>query len=313
MLAGNGATMMASPVALITGCGSGIARHLTTVLSRQGYRILATDVRVDTLEASARDLRWNPERVQLKKLDVREADDWRAAIAAVVDTWGRLDVCMNIAGFAIQGFVHEFPLEHIDLHLDINTKGAILGTRFAAEQMLKQGSGHIINMSSLAGLAPVPGTSLYSASKFALRGFSLAAYHELKPHGIDVSIVEPDLVDTAKLQTQLIYGDAAAAVGFSAPKILRLEDVERVFLKRVLKERALEVAIPRSRGWLSKFAGNFPRLSARLLTVVAKTGMSNLAREKARRKGYEQVVTPDKWLYQREVEKKRTASDRRTT
>jgi NADP-dependent 3-hydroxy acid dehydrogenase YdfG len=297
--------MTASPVALITGCGSGIARHLTTVLSRQGYRILATDVRVDALEKSAKDLGWDAERVHLKKLDVREADDWRAAIAAVVEAWGRLDVCMNIAGFAIQGFVHEFPLEHIDLHLDINTKGAILGTRFATEQMLKQGSGHIINMSSLAGLAPVPGTSLYSASKFALRGFSLAAYHELKPYGIDISIVEPDLVDTAKLQTQLIYGDAAAAVGFSAPKILRVEDVERVFLKRVLKERALEVAIPRSRGWLSKFAGNFPKLSARLFTLVAKTGMSNLAREKARRKGYELVVTPDKWLYQQELEKKR--------
>lgn len=298
--------MKNSPVALITGCASGIARHLTTVLSRDGYRILATDVRTDALEDSARDLAWHPDRVWSRKLDVRDADEWRSAIAAVVERWGRLDVCMNVAGFAVQGFIHEFPLEHLDLHIDINTKGAILGTRFAAEQMLKQGSGHIVNVCSLAGLAPVPGISLYSASKFALRGFSLAAAYELEPHGIHVSIVEPDLVDTAKLQTQLMYGDAAAAVGFSAAKILQVEDLEKVFLNDVLRDKVLEIAIPRSRGWLCKLAGNFPRASGAFYRAMAKAGMRNIEREKTRRQGYDQVLTPDRWLY--EEERKRRVS-----
>jgi len=292
-------------VALITGCGSGIARHLTTVLSRRDYRILATDIHRESLENSARDLKWDRDRVVLHTLDVRHADGWKEAVALVVKTWGRLDVCMNIAGFAIQGFVHQFPLEHIDLHIDINTKGAILGTRFAAEQMIKQGSGHIVNMCSLASLAPVPGISLYTASKFALRGFSLAASYELKPYGIDVSLVEPDLVDTAKLQTQLIYGDDAAAVGFSAPRILSVEDLEAVFLDKILKKKALEVAIPPWRGWLCKFGGTFPRLTGQIHKIVTKMGMKNLSREKAKRQGYAQVVTPDKWLYEREVKKKK--------
>jgi len=292
-------------VALITGCGSGIARHLTTVLSGRGYRILATDINPESLEHSARELKWNADRVKLHTLDVRDAEAWKEAVAVVVRTWGKLDVCMNIAGFAIQGFVHQFPLEHIDLHIDINTKGAILGTRFAAEQMIKQGSGHIVNMCSLAGLAPVPGTSLYSASKFALRGFSLAVSYELKPRGIDVSLIEPDLVDTVKLQTQLIYGDEAAAVGFSAPRILSVEDVVAVILKRVLEEKVLEAAIPPWRGWLCKFGGTFPRLTGQIHKIVTKMGMKNLSREKAKRQGYAQVVTPDKWLYEREVKKKK--------
>jgi 3-oxoacyl-[acyl-carrier protein] reductase len=292
-------------VALITGCGSGIARHLTTVLSRRDYRILATDINQESLESSARDLKWDPDRVRLHRLDVRNAEEWKEAVDLVVKTWGRLDVCMNIAGFAIQGFVHQFPLEHIDLHIDINTKGAILGTRFAAEQMIKQGYGHIVNMCSLASLAPVPGISLYTASKFALRGFSLAASYELKPHGIDISLVEPDLVDTAKLQTQLIYGDEAAAVGFSAPRILSVEDVVAVFLKKVLQEKALEVAIPVWRGWLCKFGGTFPGLTGQIHKIVTKTGMKSLAREKAKRQGYAQIVTPDKWVYEQELKKKK--------
>ncbi len=213
---------------------------------------------------------------------------------------------MNIAGFAVQGFVTDFPLEHIDLHIDINTKGAILGTKFAAQQMVKQGYVHIVNMCSLAGLAPVPGISLYSASKFALRGFSLAAYYELKPHGIYVTLVEPDLVNTAKLQTQLIYGDKAAAVGFSAPRILTVQDIEKVILKKVLKKKSLEVAIPAYRGWLSRFGGNFPRLSGTLYSAMAASGMKSLEKEKSKRKGFEKVITPDRWILEREVGKART-------
>ena len=187
-------------VMLITGCASGIARHLTTVLAGRGYDILATDINPQALEKSAKKSKWDRLHAILKKLDVRKAGEWRAAMSLIIKKWGKLDVCMNIAGFAVEGFVTDFPLEHIDLHIDINTKGAILGTKFAAQQMVKQGYGHIVNMCSLAGLAPVPGISLYSASKFALRGFSLAAYYELKPHGIYVTLVEPDLVNTAKLQ-----------------------------------------------------------------------------------------------------------------
>ena len=287
-------------VVLITGCGSGIARHLTTVLAGRGYNILATDINPEALKKGADELKWDNKRVLLRKLDVRSADEWRAAMSLVIKEWGKIDICMNIAGFAVQGFVTEFPLEHIDLHIDINTKGAILGTRFAAEQMVKQGYGHIINMCSLAGLAAVPGTSLYSASKFALRSFSLAAYYELKPHGVHVTLIEPDLVDTAKLQTQLIYGDRAASVGFSAPRILTVDDVTGVILKKVLGKKPLEVAIPMYRGWLCKFGGNFPRLSGVLYGLFGGLGMKNLEKEKSKRKGFEKVITPDRWIMGKE-------------
>lgn len=297
---------MKNQVAIITGCASGIAQHLCTVLSARGYCILATDINREALEKSAWEKHWDKERVMLAKLDVRNQTDWKRAMSLVLGKWGKLDVCMNIAGFDIQGFIRDFRLEHIDLHLDINAKGAILGTKFAADIMIKQGHGHIINMCSLAGLAPVPGISLYSASKFALRGFSLAAYFELKPLGVDVSLVEPDLVDTNKLRTQLIYNeDEAAAVGFSAPRILKVEDIARVFLRDVLEKKKLEVAIPRYRGLLCKLGGNFPTLTAKLFGAMAKSGMKSIARERAKRGDMKKLMTPDRWILERECKKSR--------
>jgi len=291
-------------VALITGCGSGIARHLCTVMSEQGYRILAADINPDSLKESAKTLAWDSNRVQLAKLDVRSHTDWRKAISVVIKKWSRLDVCMNIAGFDIQGFVRDFQLEHIDLHLDINAKGAILGTKFAADVMIRQGHGHIINMCSLAGLAPVPGISLYSASKFALRGFTLAAYYELKPLGVHVSLVEPDLVDTAKLTTQLIYDeDQAAAVGFSAPRILTVEDISRKIIIDVLGKKKLEVAIPGYRGLLCKFGGSFPTLSEKLFGAMAKSGLKSIAKERARRGNLKKLMTPDRWILEKELKR----------
>ncbi len=293
-----------SKVSLITGCASGIAQHLCTVLSARGYCILATDINREALEQSAREKNWDKERVLLAKLDVRNQADWKKAMTQVLEKWGKLDVCMNIAGFDIQGFIRDFRMEHIDLHLDINAKGAILGTKFAADIMIRQGYGHIVNMCSLAGLAPVPGISLYSASKFALRGFTLAAYFELKPLGVHVSLVEPDLVDTNKLRTQLMYNeDEAAAVGFSAPRILTVEDIEKVFMKDVLEKKKVEVAIPRYRGIMCKFGGCFPTLSEKLFGAMAKSGMKSIAKERAKRGDMKEMMTPDRWILERECKK----------
>ncbi len=287
--------MSQQPITIVTGAASGIARHMTGVLAGMGHRIIATDINEEALKKGASEFGWDSSQVLLEKLDVRDAEQWKKIVDKAVKKWGRLDILMNIAGFAIQGFVHEFPLNHIDLHIDINAKGAILGTHFASVQMVKQGSGHIINMGSLAGLAPVPGTSLYCASKFALRGFSLAVSRELIPYGVHVTYVAPDLVDTPKLVTQLKFDEKAASVGFSAPKILTVKDIEKGLLK-AMKKRPLEIAIPRHRGILCKIGSTFPGLASPLYSIMSKQGISSMAKERGKRVSQVKEDTPDTWV-----------------
>ena len=121
------------------------------------------------------------------------------------EAWGEIDVVMNIAGVIRPGEIRSIQAEDVDYHFDINVKGLIFGTRAAAQRMIPRGRGHIINVASLASMAPIPGLGLYSASKYAVRGFSLSAAEELRHHGIAVTTVCPDAVDTPMVDKQLDY------------------------------------------------------------------------------------------------------------
>ena len=155
----------------------------------------------------------------------------------------------------------------------------MLGTQTAARQMVRQGSGHIVNISSMAGIAPIPGIASYTASKFAVRGFSLAVAHELRPHGVSVSCVCPDAVETPMLELQMSH--AAAALTFTAKRFLTVEDVGRAVFDHVLPRRPLEVTLPRRRGWLAKLTSLWPSTTGWLLPSLTK---DSLKRQEAYRR-----------------------------
>src|SRR5579871_3360089 len=186
---------MSSQVIVLTGCASGIGRHLAGVLSARGHRVVATDLDEGALAREAEARRWDPGKVTLRRLDVRSESDWEGAMEAA-EALGGVDVAMNVAGYLQPAYVADIVARDVDLHVDVNLKGVILGTRAAARRMIPRRSGHIVNIGSLASLAPVPGLSLYSASKFAVRGFTLAAATELRRHGVAVTLIMPDAVDT---------------------------------------------------------------------------------------------------------------------
>jgi 3-oxoacyl-[acyl-carrier protein] reductase len=141
----------------------------------------------------------------------------------------------------------------------VNVKGLTLGTRLAAERMARAGGGQVVNVGSLASLVPVPGLTVYSATKFAVRAFSLAAAVDLEPKGVHVSLVWPDLVDTPMLTAQLDREEAA----LSGARPLTADEVVDALL-RVLETKEREVWLPARRGWLAKVGDLFPRV-ARLL------------------------------------------------
>jgi 3-oxoacyl-[acyl-carrier protein] reductase len=262
--------MDAPKTMLLTGCASGIGRHLTTALSRLGHRIVATDLDGAELARQATEHKWSAGQVKLEKLDVRSESEWETALDLAGEAFGALDVLFNVAGFLNPGYVVDLASKDIDLHFDVNVKGTILGTRAAARRMLPNRSGHIINFGSLASLAPVPGLSLYSASKFAVRGFSLAAAGELLEQGIAVTLIMPDAVQTPMLDLQVDHEEAAMT--FSGSRALTVEEIAELVIRRVLPQRPLEIAVPATRAFLARVANTAPQVSRLLAPVLIRKG-----------------------------------------
>lgn len=258
----------------LTGCASGIGRHLAEVLLAAGHEVFATDLDEAGLRthAAANARAWPVERAHLRRLDVTQAGAWQLVFAEAERVMGRVDVLINIAGYLLPGFVGDFDPESVHRHLDVNTKGVIFGTHTAARHMLARGDGHIINIASLAVLAPIPGISLYSASKYAVRGFSLAAAQELRPRGVAVSVVCPDAVQTPMLDLQVGYKEAALT--FSGSRILSVADVADAIVRRVLPRRPLELHLPRSRALLARLADLFPGTALWLRPILERRGLA---------------------------------------
>ncbi|APR83459.1 short-chain dehydrogenase [Minicystis rosea] len=261
---------MTPKIMILTGCASGIGRHLTGVLATRGHKILATDVNEEALGREAKARGWDRARVELRKLDVRSEADWEAAFDATERAFGELDVLLNIAGYLQPAYVQDIAAKDLDLTIDVNVKGVVLGTRAAARRMIPKRTGHIVNVGSLASLTPVPGLSIYAASKFAVRGFTLSAAFELKRHGIAVTLVMPDAVDTPMLDKQIGYEEAAMT--FSGPRALTVEDIEKAIVEEVLPHRPLEIALPPSRAAIARLATAAPAAVQRLAPLFVKMG-----------------------------------------
>jgi 3-oxoacyl-[acyl-carrier protein] reductase len=257
-------------VFVVTGCASGIGRHLTSAITARGGRVLATDLDADGLARAAKERAWPEDRVKLAGLDVRSEAEWEAAFVEAESALGPVDVLLNVAGYLKPAYVREIAAKDVDLHLDVNVKGTIYGTRSAARRMAVRGRGHVVNIGSLASLAPVPGLSLYSASKFAVRGFTLAAATELAPHGVAVTLVMPDAVATPMLDLQVAYEEAAMT--FSGGTPLTVEDIERAVLDCALVDRPMEMTVPLGRGLLARVANTAPALSRRLAPIFVERG-----------------------------------------
>lgn len=271
--------MSTSKVFVITGAASGIGKHLTRSLAGQGHRVLAADIN----EKGLADLGGvhGTGRILPHALDVTRAEAWEKALDVAQSELGLLDVVMNVAGFLKPGFIHEVDDRAVELHLDVNVKGVVLGTRAAARRMVTRGAGHIVNFGSLASLAAVPGLCLYSASKFAVRGLSLAAAAELAPLGVAVTLVMPDAVKTPMLDLQVHYREAAMTFSGDAP--LSVEDVEKVILEKVLPHRPMEITLPLSRGLLARAATLAPKAALVLAPKLTEKGRK--AQDEIRKRG----------------------------
>ena len=259
---------------LLTGCAGGIGGHLVERLCAEGHRVTATDVDMIALQKRSEECQWPRDQVFLSQLDVRDPGAWQTAIDAAVAAFGPVDIVMNIAGCLFSHWLQDTPHDQIDAMLDINVKGVIHGTQAAARVMIPRKQGHIINMASMAGTVPIPGLAVYCASKYAVRGFSLSATLELERHGIAVTVVCPDGVDTHLLDQSKTVD--AGAIVFSSRRLLTVEQVGDVVIQKVLRKRPVEISVPRGRGWLARLVDVFPSLGFLMRDHFSRRGLDHL-------------------------------------
>jgi NAD(P)-dependent dehydrogenase (short-subunit alcohol dehydrogenase family) len=173
---------------LITGCSSGFGRKLAEEVLRRGEHVIATARNVTKLE----DLTYHyPHTARAYSLDVTDPEQIQSATELALDAYGRVDVLVNNAGYGVGGAIEEVSEAEFEPMFQTNIYGLIRTTRALLPHMRERGSGHIVNLSSIAGLVGQAGWGFYATTKFAVEGFSEALAKELEPLGIHVTIVEP--------------------------------------------------------------------------------------------------------------------------
>lgn len=184
---------MSDKVWLITGASRGFGMIWTRAALERGDSVAATVRDTSTLTELRREF---GERLLPLRLDVTDREGDFAAVNSAHDHFGRLDIVVNNAGYGQFGFVEELSEDDIRLQMETNFFGAVWITQAALPHLRQQGNGHIIQVSSGAGLVALPDLGIYHASKFALEGFSEALAAEVKPFGIHVTLIEPGIFAT---------------------------------------------------------------------------------------------------------------------
>jgi NAD(P)-dependent dehydrogenase (short-subunit alcohol dehydrogenase family) len=236
-----GVTLMPDKIALIPGASSGFGLLTSIELAKAGFRVVATmrDLgRRERLDLAAA-LAGVTSQLDIRGLDVTNFDAIPGFIDAVVRDYGRLDVLVNNAGFAVAGFAEDIKLEELRCQFETNFFGAVAMTKAALPTMRRQRSGHIIQVSSSAGLHGSVTVSSYSASKHALEGWSESLRLELNALGIKVVLVEPGAFQTDIWTRGAVMGEKATQE--SSPNIERSKRMRERF-QNLPKRDAIEVA-----------------------------------------------------------------------
>lgn len=185
---------VAGKVALVTGASRGIGREVARSLGRGGASLVLVARNGEALEALRAEI--GESRSLAVAADLSDPTQLRAAFSAAVEHFGRIDVLINNAAAVAGRDFLDTSASELSAIVDTNFRAAVLLTRLAAERMAAQGSGHIVNVASLAGVTSVPGEAVYAGTKAALRLFTASLRPELEPHGITLTDVVLGFVTT---------------------------------------------------------------------------------------------------------------------
>lgn len=179
-------------VVLITGASSGFGEDSARLFAKEGCKVVLAARRLDRLQALAAEIQSEGGEALAVPVDISVRAEIELMVQTALDLYGRIDILFNNAGFGgVDWFENLKPERHIETLIRVNLIGTMLVTRAVLPHLIKQRSGHIINMSSVAGLIAPPLITTYSASKYGVRAFTDALRREVAPFGIKVSGIYP--------------------------------------------------------------------------------------------------------------------------
>ena len=198
-------------IVVITGASSGLGEATARHLSLRGATVVLGARRLDRIDALAAELAGRGKKAIAVQTDVTQRAQVRHLVEAAVAAYGRIDVMINNAGLMPHSPLERLKVDDWDRMIDVNLKGVLYGIAAALPHMQRQKSGHIINVSSVAGHKVRPGGAVYSATKHAVRALSEGLGQEVKPYNIRTTVISPGAVAT-ELPDSITEADVAESV-----------------------------------------------------------------------------------------------------
>ena len=254
-------------VIVVTGGSGGIGNAIVNKLSDCGANVISVYCRNLPTDQTDENVFWI-------QADLTRADDWDRSLSFTLKKFEKIDVLINCAGILEPGDFSSVEESQLKKIIDINFTSMLIGIQKMLTIMKKQGFGHIINIGSLGGIVPMPYSSVYSATKFALRGFSFSLAEELKGTGVILSLITPGSVVTKMLDYEA-QNDNSAMSFVSKP--ISPGKVADVVLKVIYKPR-VELIIPRSQSIPSKLLVLSPKFFSIVYKLLHRLGLSGKKR-----------------------------------
>lgn len=251
---------------LVTGAAKGIGAAIAHRCVEEGHHVLATDVDREALSELA------APKIRTNVLDVRDLDAWRRLVADLEARGEDIDVLINNAGVCLPGRCDQVSVPDDRLTIEVNLVGVMHGIRAFLPKFLERGSGHVINVASLAAFSPAPELATYCATKHAVRAYTHSCALDHRHTPIHWTLVCPSAVDTPML-AGMRARRAGAVVFTEAP--MPVERVAAAVADAIRSPRS-EVLVPRGRGRLVRLLGLFPAILARGMDAAERRGRANL-------------------------------------
>ena len=226
-------------VVVITGASSGIGEAAAEQFAKKGANIVLVARRKDKLDEVERKLSKYSTKILVQVCDVSDKEQVKLMSEKVIETFSKIDVLVNNAGFVIYGKVEELSIEDIESQMKTNYFGTINCTKYFLPHFLKQNSGHMVNVASVGGSFGVPGIASYCATKYAMLGFSEGLYHELHGTNVGITVVSPIMVRTNLFNHPSFKNFTKYATGIS----LSADTVAKAIIKASNSSR-LEIVVP---------------------------------------------------------------------
>ena len=251
---------------VITGASQGVGAATARAFAARGANLVLIARGQEKLDALAEELDIG-DRAMVAPLDVTDIAGFGKLLARAEEVFGSVDVLVNNAGFHARGAVDWISAEDIGRMVDVNLKAPLMATRLVLPYLRQSKHPAVINVASLAGRTPVPGSATYSATKFGLRAFGLALAEELRSAGIKIASVSPGPIDTGFIMEDI---ETVTDLTFSQP-ISTAEQVAEAIVDLV-DNAVLDKPMPRISGYLTTISYLFPRVGRALRPMLEKKG-----------------------------------------